>query len=38
MNNSKELIELLDLKEIEKNVFSGERVTIGSPKVFGGQV
>jgi acyl-CoA thioesterase-2 len=38
MNNSKELIELLDLKEIEKNVFSGESVTIGSPKVFGGQV
>jgi acyl-CoA thioesterase-2 len=38
MNNSKELIELLDLKEIENNVFSGESVTIGSPKVFGGQV
>tara|TARA_B110000046_G_scaffold184324_1_gene222523 strand:+ start:9767 stop:10639 length:873 start_codon:yes stop_codon:yes gene_type:complete len=38
MNNSKELIELLDLKEIENNVFSGESVTIGSPNVFGGQV
>jgi len=38
MNNSKELIELLDLKEIENNVFSGESVTVGSPKVFGGQV
>ena len=38
MNNSKELIELLNLKEIENNVFSGESVTIGSPNVFGGQV
>jgi len=38
MNNSKELIELLNLKEIETNVFSGESVTIGSPNVFGGQV
>ncbi len=38
MKNNKELIELLNLKEIEKNVFSGESVTIGSPNVFGGQV
>lgn len=38
MNNSKELIKLLDLKEIENSVFSGESVTIGSPNVFGGQV
>ena len=38
MKNSKELIELLSLKELEKNKFSGESVTIGSKIVFGGQV
>ena len=38
MKNSKELIKLLTLKEIENNVFSGKSVTIGSPNVFGGQV
>ena len=38
MKNSKELINLLSLKELEKNKFSGESVTIGSAIVFGGQV
>ena len=38
MKNSKELIALLNLKKIEKNIFSGKSVTIGSPNVFGGQV
>jgi acyl-CoA thioesterase-2 len=38
MKNSKELIALLNLKEIEQNTFSGESVTIGSAIVFGGQV
>lgn len=38
MKNSKELIELLNLKKIDKNVFSGKSVTIGGPNVFGGQV
>jgi acyl-CoA thioesterase-2 len=38
MKNSKELIDLLNLKETEKNIFSGDSVTIGSPNVFGGQV
>ncbi|PQJ80397.1 acyl-CoA thioesterase [Polaribacter porphyrae] len=38
MKTTKALIDLLDLKPIEKNVFSGESVTIGSKIVFGGQV
>lgn len=38
MNNSKELISLLSLKEVTKNKFLGESVTIGSEIVFGGQV
>lgn len=38
MNNSKELIDLLDLKQIDKHNFSGNSVTIGSNIVFGGQV
>ena len=38
MNNSKELIDLLNLKKINNNTFSGDSVTIGSPNVFGGQV
>lgn len=38
MKNSKALIELLSLTDIDKNKFSGESVTIGSAIVFGGQV
>jgi acyl-CoA thioesterase-2 len=38
MKNSKELIYLLDLKDLGDNNFSGDSVTIGSPHVFGGQV
>lgn len=38
MKTTNELIELLNLKPIEKNIFSGESVTIGSKIVFGGQV
>ena len=38
MQTSKELIALLDLKNIGKNTFSGNSYTIGSPQVFGGQV
>ncbi len=38
MKNSKELIELLNLKELGENSFIGNSVTIGSPNVFGGQV
>ena len=38
MKTTTELIDLLDLKKIDKNVFSGESVTIGSAIVFGGQV
>jgi len=38
MKNTKELIELLSLTNLEKNKFSGESVTIGSKIVFGGQV
>ena len=32
------LIELLDLENIEENIFRGESQDIGSPQVFGGQV
>jgi len=32
------LIELLNLENIEKNIFRGESQDIGSPQVFGGQV
>lgn len=32
------LVSLLDLEDIEKNIFRGESQDIGSPQVFGGQV
>ena len=38
MKNSKELIDLLNLKDLGNHNFSGNSVTIGSPHVFGGQV
>ncbi|QOD60033.1 acyl-CoA thioesterase II [Polaribacter haliotis] len=38
MQTSKELIDLLDLKDLGENNFSGNSYTIGSPHVFGGQV
>ena len=38
MKNSKELIALLNLKDLGDNNFSGNSVSIGSPHVFGGQV
>ncbi|WP_439131176.1 acyl-CoA thioesterase [Polaribacter sp.] len=38
MKTTKALIDLLDLKPLDRNVFSGESVTIGSAIVFGGQV
>ena len=38
MKNSKELIALLNLKDLGDHNFSGNSVTIGSPHVFGGQV
>ena len=38
MKNSKELVALLNLKDLGENNFSGNSVTIGSPNVFGGQV
>ncbi|MEQ1801368.1 MAG: acyl-CoA thioesterase II [Gammaproteobacteria bacterium] len=33
-----DLIELLDLEPIEKNIFRGQSRDIGTPQVFGGQV
>jgi acyl-CoA thioesterase-2 len=38
MKTSKELIDLLSLKDNGNNTFTGNSVTIGSPNVFGGQV
>lgn len=38
MKNVSELLELLDLEQIEKNIFRGNSLTVGSPRVFGGQV
>ena len=38
MKNTKELIDLLHLDDLENNIFSGKSVTIGSDIVFGGQV
>jgi acyl-CoA thioesterase-2 len=38
MKTTKELIDLLSLKDIGNNTFSGNSITIGSPNVFGGQV
>ncbi len=33
-----DLVSLLDLEPIEKNIFRGQRRDIGTPQVFGGQV
>ncbi len=38
MKSTKELIDILSLKEIEQNSFKGISTDIGSPIVFGGQV
>jgi acyl-CoA thioesterase-2 len=38
MNTTKELIENLTLEPIEVNIFRGQSHSIGSPRVFGGQV
>ncbi|WP_166383498.1 MULTISPECIES: acyl-CoA thioesterase [unclassified Polaribacter] len=38
MKNTKELISLLDLENLDNHNFRGNSVTIGSPNVFGGQV
>lgn len=38
MKDIKELIKLLDLEKIEENIFRGQSTSIGSPRVFGGQV
>ena len=38
MKTTKELINLLSLKEIDNNTYLGESVSIGSKIVFGGQV
>ena len=38
MKTTKALIDLLDLKSLGNNIFTGESVTIGSAIVFGGQV
>ena len=38
MKNAKELIALLNLKDLGNHVFTGNSVAIGSPVVFGGQV
>lgn len=38
MQNSKDLLALLDLKNLGDDTFSGNSFTIGSPNVFGGQV
>jgi len=38
MNNTKELIALLNLDKLDNHTFSGTSVTIGSAIVFGGQV
>ncbi|MEN8964756.1 MAG: acyl-CoA thioesterase domain-containing protein, partial [Polaribacter sp.] len=38
MKTTSELINLLDLKEVNKHTFLGESITIGSAIVFGGQV
>lgn len=37
MKNSKELLELLELKQIDEHTFVGNSVTVGSTSVFGGQ-
>ncbi len=38
MKEIKELIDLLDLEQIEDNIFRGQSTSIGSKRVFGGQV
>lgn len=38
MKNTKELIDHLTLEPIEINIFRGQSHSIGSPRVFGGQV
>ena len=38
MKTNKDLIALLNLKDLGDHTFSGNSVTIGSPNVFGGQV
>ncbi len=38
MKDIGELIDLLDLEKIEENIFRGQSTSIGSKRVFGGQV
>lgn len=38
MKTTRELIELIQVKKIEENTFSGKSITVGSDHVFGGQV
>lgn len=38
MTNVSELLALLDLERLEVNLFRGDSKTVGSPRVFGGQV
>ncbi len=38
MKTVNELLELLDLEQIEQNIFRGKSAKVGSPNVFGGQV
>lgn len=38
MKEITELIDLLDLEKIEENIFRGQSTSIGSKRVFGGQV
>lgn len=38
MKTAKELLDLIDLKQINETTFEGNSITVGSPNVFGGQV
>lgn len=38
MTDIKQLVDLLDLEKIEENIFRGQSTSIGSQRVFGGQV
>lgn len=38
MKTIQDLLQLLQLEQIEKNIFRGQNETVGSPHVFGGQV
>src|SRR5690554_2172287 len=38
INSTKELLELMNLENLEVNLFRGESRDIGTPSVFGGQV